>query len=162
MVLRVKNLTSPGKFSDVSFDIKAGEIVGFAGLVGAGRSEIAEAVFGLDKRATGSVHMDGTPLPLGSIKKAMRRGIGFGAGGSQAAGSGAEDERAGEFFAADAGSAQPAGIARSLHRSAAGAANISRKLRVKTPSLAAPVAGLSGGNQQKIVLAKWLAAAAGC
>src|SRR5439155_15599099 len=77
VVLRVSDLTSPGKFSNVSFDIRAGEIVGFAGLVGAGRSEIAKAVFGLDPHATGRVEFEGKPLPLGKVRPTIRRGIGL-------------------------------------------------------------------------------------
>src|SRR5690606_27119436 len=67
IVLSVNNLASPGKFSDVSFSVCAGEIVGFAGLVGSGRSEIAQAIFGLDARATGTVEIDGQKLHLGSV-----------------------------------------------------------------------------------------------
>src|SRR5205823_14160853 len=77
VVLGVRDLSSPGKFRDVSFDIKAGEIVGFAGLVGAGRSEIAAALFGLDPDATGSVEIEGQPMRLSSVKRSMRRGIGL-------------------------------------------------------------------------------------
>ena len=77
LVLDVKHLSSPGKFEDVSFQIRAGEIVGFAGLVGAGRSQIAEALFGLDKGARGEVVLDSRGLKLGSIRESMRRGVGL-------------------------------------------------------------------------------------
>ncbi len=76
-VVDVKNLSSPGKFREVSFSVRAGEIVGFAGLVGAGRSQIAEAMFGLDPRATGTVIVGGQELRLGNIRESMRRGIGL-------------------------------------------------------------------------------------
>jgi ABC-type sugar transport system ATPase subunit len=155
VVLRVKNLSSPGKFSDVSFDIKAGEIVGFAGLVGAGRSEIATAVFGLDKRATGSVQMDGAPLPLGSIKKAMRRGVGLVPEDRKRQGLVLGMSGRANFSLAMLDRLSRLGLLdRSQERR--GAQEYFAKLRVKTPSLEAPVAGLSGGNQQKIALAKWL------
>src|SRR5581483_1775208 len=75
--LRVANLSSPGKFSDITFSVRAGEIVGFAGLVGAGRSEMAQAIFGLDPAATGSVSVQEKELPLRSIKAALRAGIGL-------------------------------------------------------------------------------------
>ena len=77
VVLSVRNLASPGKFRGVNFEIRRGEIVGFAGLVGAGRSEIAKAIFGLDPRATGEVVLAGKPLPLGSVQTAMRAGVGL-------------------------------------------------------------------------------------
>jgi ribose transport system ATP-binding protein len=156
VVLRVSGLSSPGKFSDVSFEIRGGEILGFAGLVGAGRSEIARALFGLDTRSRGRVEFLGRPLRPASTVRAMRRGLALvpedrkrqgliltaggrfnfslplldrlGRGGFVRRRS--ERERAREFFG---------------------------RLRVKTPSVDAPVNQLSGGNQQKIVLAKWLA-----
>src|SRR5688572_17682169 len=69
-LLEVRNLSSPGKFQDISFTVSAGEVVGFAGLVGSGRSEVANAVFGLDKRARGAVDVLGHPLLLRSVKRA--------------------------------------------------------------------------------------------
>src|SRR5215813_581107 len=69
-LLRVEHLSSPGKFTNVSFSICAGEILGFAGLVGAGRSEVAQAIFGLDESVTGKVFVRGKELPLGSVTTA--------------------------------------------------------------------------------------------
>src|SRR5207244_2771610 len=77
VVLSVRNLASPGRFQDMSFDIRAGEIVGFAGLVGSGRSEVAKAIFGLDPHVSGEVMLAGKPLALGSVKTAMHNGIGL-------------------------------------------------------------------------------------
>ena len=155
VVLRVRNLTSPGKFRNVSFDIKAGEIVGFAGLVGAGRSEIATAVFGLDSRAAGSIEMNGKALPLGSIKSAMRRGIGLVPEDRKRQGLVLGMSGRSNFSLAMLDRLSRLGL---LDKSAErrGAQDYFARLRVKTPSLEAPVAGLSGGNQQKIALAKWL------
>src|SRR6266704_4552441 len=76
-LLRVEGLSSPGKFSNIGFTLRAGEILGFAGLVGAGRSEVAQAIFGLDDAATGKVFVRGKELPLGSVTAALRAGIGF-------------------------------------------------------------------------------------
>src|SRR5579872_761969 len=76
-LLRVENLSSPGKFSNVSFNLRAGEILGFAGLVGAGRSEVAQAIFGLDEAATGRVFVRGVELPPGSVSAALAAGIGL-------------------------------------------------------------------------------------
>src|SRR5947208_5208894 len=76
-LLRVENLSSPGKFNQVSFTVRAGEILGLAGLVGAGRSEVAQAIFGLDPAATGKVLVRGKQLPLHSVTAALRAGIGL-------------------------------------------------------------------------------------
>src|SRR6266545_1505081 len=76
-LLRVENLSSPGRFSNVSFTLRAGEILGLAGLVGAGRSEAAQAIFGIDPAATGRVFVRGQEMPLGSVTGALASGIGF-------------------------------------------------------------------------------------
>src|SRR5262249_17059032 len=76
-ILRVESLSSTGKFENVSFSVGRGEVVGMAGLVGAGRSEVAKAIFGLDPAATGKVFIKGQPMPLRNIKESMRRRIGF-------------------------------------------------------------------------------------
>jgi ABC-type sugar transport system ATPase subunit len=155
VVLDVKNLSSPGKFRDVSFQIKAGEIVGFAGLVGAGRSEIAQAVFGLDKNASGTVEVNGERMPLGSIKTAMRRGIGLVPEDRKRQGLVLMMSGRANYSLALLDRLRRLGL---LDKSGErrGAEEYFTKLRVKTPSIESPVAGLSGGNQQKIALAKWL------
>ena len=155
VVLSVKGLSSPGKFRDVDFDVRAGEIVGFAGLVGAGRSEIAKAVFGLDKSATGRVHFDGNPLRLGKVRPTIRRGVGL-----------LPEDRKRQGLVLNMGGRQNFSLSmldrlRRLglldkRREKTQASEYFDKLRVKTPSLDTPVAGLSGGNQQKVALAKWL------
>src|SRR5262249_39410808 len=76
-LLRVEKLSSPGKFSNVSFTLRAGEVLGFAGLVGAGRSEVAQALFGLDVAATGRVWAGGRELSLGSVAAALNAGLGL-------------------------------------------------------------------------------------
>jgi ABC-type sugar transport system ATPase subunit len=156
VVLEVKGLSSPGKFSDATFQIRAGEIVGFAGLVGAGRSQIAEALFGLDKRAEGAVMLDGVPLRLGSIRESMRRGIGL-----------VPEDRKRQGLVLMMGGRQNFSLPLLDRLSRMGllrhgderrqAADFFARLRVKTSSLTAPVSSMSGGNQQKVVIAKWLA-----
>ena len=76
-LLRVQNISRPGEFADVSFDVRPGEVVGLAGLVGAGRSEIIETVFGARRSDTGSVHVDGERLRPGSVQEAVDAGIGL-------------------------------------------------------------------------------------
>ena len=156
-LLRVDGLSSPGRFSDVSFSVHAGEVVGFAGLVGAGRSEVAQALFGLDPRATGRIAIRGRSVPIAGIENAMRHGIGLVP----------EDrKRQGLVLSMAAGSntslvvlpqlARLTFIQRQAERALA--AEYFQRLRVRAPGPEAITAGLSGGNQQKIVLAKWLAA----
>ena len=155
-LLRVENLSSPAKFSNVSFTLRAGEILGFAGLVGAGRTEIASAIFGLDPHATGQVWVKGKELPLGSVTTALRAGIGL---------LPEDRKRLGLVLSMNCRENTSLAILRRL--SVAGFVRRGQersivqkyvdRLRVKTPSMDAPINGLSGGNQQKIALAKWLA-----
>jgi ABC-type sugar transport system ATPase subunit len=156
VVLRVRNLASPRKFTGINFEVRAGEIVGFAGLVGAGRSEVAKAIFGLDPRANGEVELAGKPLPLGSIKAAMQGGVGLVP----------EDRKRqgcvlGMPCRANIGMAMLDRLRRAglldYAREKTIATDYFERLRVKAASLDAPVNSLSGGNQQKVVLAKWLA-----
>jgi ABC-type sugar transport system ATPase subunit len=156
-LLRVTGLSSPGRFRNVSFSVRAGEVVGLAGLVGAGRSEIAHALFGLDAEATGDVRVQGRAIELRSPADAMRAGIGLVP----------EDrKRQGLVLSMSALGNTTLAILQSLarlsfirHRAErALAASYFERLRVRASGLDAATAGLSGGNQQKLVLAKWLAA----
>lgn len=156
VALRVRGLTSPGRFRDVNFEIHAGEIVGFAGLVGAGRSEIAKAIFGLDPRATGGVILDGKPLPLGDIKAAMRAGVGLVPEDRKRQGCVLGMPCRANVSMALLDRLRKVGVLdRAKEKKIA--AQYFDQLRVKAASMDAPVNSLSGGNQQKIVLAKWLA-----
>ena len=140
----------------MNFTVRAGEIVGFAGLVGAGRSEVAKAIFGLDSRATGEVELSGQRLTLGSVGEAMRAGIGLVP----------EDRKRQGCVLGMACRANISMAVLEKLRTAVGwldrpkerqlAGQYFEQLRVKAASLDAPVSSLSGGNQQKIVLAKWL------
>ena len=153
--LRVRSLSSPGRFRDVSFDVAAGEIVGFAGLVGSGRSEIAQAIFGLDGHARGSVEIDGHPLKLGNVKKARDAGLGL-----------VPEDRKRQGLVLGMGCLQNFTLAMlerltrwgflRQNRARAKAKEHFDRLRVKAASLTTPVGTLSGGNQQKVALAKWL------
>ena len=154
--LRVENLSSPGRFSNVSFTLRAGEILGLAGLVGAGRSEVAQAIFGIDPAATGRVFVRGQEMPLGSVTGALASGIGF---------LPEDRKRMGLVLTMNCRENTSLAILPRLslggfvkrRKERALAQRYVDQLRVKTPSLDAGIAGLSGGNQQKIALAKWLA-----
>jgi ABC-type sugar transport system ATPase subunit len=155
-LLRVENLSSPGKFENVSFTLRAGEVLGFAGLIGAGRSEVAQAVFGLDPAATGKVFVRGKELPVGSVTDALRSGIGL-----------LPEDRKRLALVLTMNCRENTSMASLRRLTRFGFVNRAKeralvqryaeRLRVKAPSMDAPIAGLSGGNQQKIALAKWLA-----
>jgi rhamnose transport system ATP-binding protein len=155
-VLKIDRLTREGVFTDVSFEVRAGEIVALAGLVGAGRSEVARAVFGIDRPDAGRVEVHGRTLPPASPNAAMAAGIGFVP----------EDRR-------QQGLVMPLSIERNM--ALASLQRLSRflliprlaerrfasewatRLQLRYGRLSDPAWTLSGGNQQKIVLAKWLA-----
>ncbi|HYZ28359.1 MAG TPA: sugar ABC transporter ATP-binding protein [Thermoleophilaceae bacterium] len=155
-VLSVHRLTREGVFTDVSFDVRAGEIVALAGLVGAGRSEVARAIFGIDRPDGGYVEVDGQQLKPGKPMLAMAAGIGF-----------VPEDRRQEGLVMDLSIARNATITRLRALSRVGlvrggaekrlAAEWATRLQLKFHELGDPVGSLSGGNQQKVVLAKWLA-----
>lgn len=155
-LLRVENLSSPGKFNSVSFSLRAGEILGFAGLVGAGRSEIAQAIFGVDPNVTGKVFVRGREMPLGSVTTALASGIGL-----------LPEDRKRMGLVLSMNCRENTSLAVLSRLSLGGfvkrrqertlAQTYVDKLRVKTPTIEAGIDGLSGGNQQKVALAKWLA-----
>jgi rhamnose transport system ATP-binding protein len=155
-VLRVSRLTREGVFVDISFDVRRGEIVGLAGLVGAGRSEVARAIFGVDRRDAGEVQVNGISLPGGSPSAAMSAGIGLVPEDRRAQGLVMElsVERNVTLTRLRA-LARLGVIGRGSERRAA--AEWVERLRIKLHSFDDPVNFLSGGNQQKVVLAKWLA-----
>src|SRR5512132_1687970 len=156
LALSVRRLTREGVFTDVSFDVHHGEIVGLAGLVGAGRSEVARAAFGIDRRDAGEVVVEGRRLPPASPTAAMAAGMGF-----------VPEDRREQGLVMDLSIARNASLA-SLGRLRRGllirdaderrlAADWATRLRLKYARLGDPVSSLSGGNQQKVVLSKWLA-----
>jgi rhamnose transport system ATP-binding protein len=154
-VLSVRRLTREGVFTDVSFDVRAGEILALAGLVGAGRSEIARAVFGVDKPDAGEILIRGKRIRAGSPRAAMAAGIGFVPEDRRQQGLvlAASIERNAALASLDRLSRF--GFLRSAdERSLAG--DWAVKLQLKFARLSDPVGVLSGGNQQKVVLAKWL------
>ncbi len=154
--LQVANLSSPGRFRDVSFAVRAGEIVGFAGLVGSGRSEVAQAVFGLDPHARGTVMLDGQALPAGRCGAAVRRGLGLVPEDRKRKGLILKLSCLHNFSLVILDQLQKYGFLK-RDREAGKAVALFSRLRIKTPAMETPAGYLSGGNQQKIVIAKWLA-----
>jgi rhamnose transport system ATP-binding protein len=155
VVLRVDRLTREGVFIDISFDVRSGEIVALAGLVGAGRSEVARAIFGIDRYDAGIVHLRGQPLKKGAPVAAMAGGIGLVPEDRRLQGLVMELSIANNIALASLGRLQRFAI---LRRAAENkfAGEWATRLRLKFGRLSNSVSTLSGGNQQKVVLAKWL------
>ncbi|WP_142063778.1 sugar ABC transporter ATP-binding protein [Pseudonocardia kunmingensis] len=158
-VLRVEGLGLDGAFEDVSFDVAPGEILGITGLLGSGRSEIAEALFGVTPAQRGRVEVGGAQVAIRGIDDAVAAGIGYVPSDRLTEGLFLEQSIADNVVAGSL----------DLHRSRSGLLDRARlartidtffaALRIKAPSVAAPIRSLSGGNQQRVVLAKWLARA---
>jgi len=156
-LLSVRGLTRTGVFHDISFDVKAGEVVGIAGLVGAGRTEVARAVFGADPYDAGTVEVCGERLGKHDVTAAMGAGIGL-----------VPEDRKGQGLVLDASVQENLGLVtlRSATRSGlvdvkgqrSAAARIAEQLGVRMAGLGQHVRTLSGGNQQKVVIGKWLLA----
>ncbi len=156
-LLRVDHLSLPGKFSGVSFSLRAGEVVGLAGLVGAGRSELAASLFGLPPAASGVIRVRGAAVKIRNPRDAIRLGLGLVP----------EDRKRQGIVAQESGLhnislpvlhrlSRLTWVRRREERALAG--RFVDRLAIRASALDAAAAGLSGGNQQKIVLARWLAA----
>ena len=155
-ILSVKNLRLQGRLHDISFDLRKGEILGLAGLVGSGRSNVAETTFGVTPATSGQIVVDGREVAVTSPGVAMDLGMGFLT----------EDRKeSGCFLTLDITSNMQAAILRQGYTRA----GIVREreieklcqqqkgaLRVRTPDLHEPILNLSGGNQQKVLIARWL------
>jgi rhamnose transport system ATP-binding protein len=153
--LAVERLTREGVFTDVSFEVRAGEIVALSGLVGAGRSEVARAIFGIDRYDAGAVSVGGRRLRKASPTTAMTAGIGLVPEDRRQQGLVMEMSIQQNVALASLNALRKAGIIRaSAERSFA--SDWAVRLSVKYGRLTDPVSMLSGGNQQKVVLAKWL------
>jgi rhamnose transport system ATP-binding protein len=155
LVLRVEHLTREGVFTDISLDVRAGEIVALAGLVGSGRSEVARAVFGIDRYDAGRVVMRGRELRRASPTAAMGAGIGFVPEDRRQQGLVMDMSVQQNVALASLARLRKAGLVRSAAERAF-AADWAVRLNLKYGRLVDPVSRLSGGNQQKVVLAKWL------
>ena len=154
-LLRVRGLTRPGVLEDISFDLWPGEILGLAGLVGAGRTELARALFGRDPIAAGSIEIGGRVIERPTPREMRRAGMGL-----------IPEDRKGQGLVMARSISENATLASLgrlarfwIRRPGAERAAVARQieaLQIKTASAAAPVSVLSGGNQQKVVIAKWM------
>jgi ribose transport system ATP-binding protein len=154
-LLRVTGLTRAGEFTDVSLTVHSGEIVGIAGLVGSGRSELLETVYGGRQADAGTVHVDGRPLRPGSVIAAVRAGIGM-----------APEERKGQALLLGEPIYRNITLASfpryarvgftDAGRERAAARRVADQLDLRPRDVRRPVRTLSGGNQQKVVVGRWL------
>lgn len=155
-VLAVEGLGREDTFTDVSFSVRAGEVLGFGGLVGSGRTEIARVLFGIDRPTEGRVMIDGQPVTFSDPAQAMAAGIAY-----------VSEDRLGQSLVLDfpilanaslpvVGKATMAGLVMRRREQALVEPQL-RRLRLKFRNFDQPVKTLSGGNQQKVVLSKWLA-----
>lgn len=154
-VLEVRGLSSPGRLRDISLSVRPGEVLGIGGLVGAGRSELLDAIFGLDNAARGEVRIAGEPLPLRDQRGSIAAGVGYVP----------EDRRLqGLFFqlGIDENIAIPRqpllaklGL-RSFARERELVGERVRRFQVKAAAFASQPGELSGGNQQKLLIARWM------
>ncbi len=153
VVLRAEGITRGTVLKDCSFEVRAGEILGFAGLVGAGRTELARAVFGADPIDSGKIELEGKELHIKSPRDAIGAGIGY-----------LTEDRKGEGLALELAVDKNITLANLPTRASFIARDTERQiarrrrdqLNIRTPSIRRKVQVLSGGNQQKVVVAKWL------
>ena len=156
VLLSVKNLNLKGVFHDVSFEVRAGEILGVAGLVGSGRSNVAETIFGVTPATSGTIEINGKPVTIDSPTTAIRNRMAFLTEDRKDTGcllildvlenmqiAVLQDRFVKNGFVAE-------------REVTAVCEEMSRKLRVKTPTLGERVENLSGGNQQKVLIGRWL------
>jgi rhamnose transport system ATP-binding protein len=156
VLLEVEGLSRGQTFRDMSFHVRAGEILGFGGLVGSGRTEVARVLFGIDKADSGVIRLNGEKLHLRSAAEAMRHGIAY-----------VSEDRLGQSLVMDAAILFNASLAVADKTTRGGLMSRMRelalvrphldRLRLRFASYDQPVRALSGGNQQKVVLSKWLA-----
>ncbi|MEK4119624.1 sugar ABC transporter ATP-binding protein [Paenibacillus sp. FSL W8-0919] len=155
VVLEVKNISSKGKFENVSFSVRAGEIVGMSGLMGAGRTEMMRAIFGLDRLDSGEIWVRGKKVNIRKPDDAVKHGIGF-----------ITEDRKDEGLVLDFSVRENMALTNLFSFSSKGFISakkeldfvdtLTKRLQIKTHTTETPARNLSGGNQQKVVIAKWI------
>lgn len=156
VILEVKNLSAGKAFHDVSFKIRKGEILGFAGLMGAGRSEVMETIFGVRERTGGKVFIHGQEIHLKSPKDAIANGVGFLTEDRKRSGCFLPLSVADNIIMSDLKTYDNAVKLVDEKKVNENCENQRKILRIKTPSIHQIINNLSGGNQQKVLIARWL------
>ncbi|MHB0998645.1 MAG: sugar ABC transporter ATP-binding protein [Armatimonadota bacterium] len=154
-MLKVENLTKNGVFRDISFSLKKGEILGFSGLVGSGRTEVMRVIFGADQADSGIIHIDGEKISPKSVKEAMDAGVAYLSEDRKSLGLFLDRSIEDNIVCANldrcaSGRMMSSTMSRSL------AEEYSEKLKIKSQGIDQEVRSLSGGNQQKTLLARWM------
>ncbi len=155
VVLKVEHLSRGRAVKDVSFELKKGEILGFSGLMGAGRTEVARLIFGADKPDSGKIYINGKETRISSPSDAVRAGIGYLSEDRKRFGL-IVDKSVEENTVISTLDQFMSGIFIDEKKSMEVSEQYVNELKTKTPSIKQPVRKLSGGNQQKVVIAKWL------
>ncbi len=155
VALKITGLTRRGAFADISFDVRHGEIVGMGGLVGAGRTDVARAIFGVEPADSGTIEIDGKPATIREPSDAIALGLAFVPEDRAVAGIFRSLSVEANITAAVPGKIAPRGfIRRAVEKTLA--ADAVKRLRIRLASVRQPIGELSGGNQQKAILARWL------
>jgi putative xylitol transport system ATP-binding protein len=152
--LEVQQLQSPGKIADISFQVRKGEIFGIYGLMGSGRTEIFDSLFGLDPDVKGRILLDGKAVEISQPSDAMAQGIALVTEDRKKTGLNLTDSVRGNIGLASLPELSPSYVIRGREEAAAAKSMIER-FGIKAARDTMPVSGLSGGNQQKVVLGKW-------
>ena len=157
VVLRVEGLNTRHLLKDISFELRRGEILGFSGLMGAGRTEVARAIIGADPSESGTVHIDGKLVSIKQPSDAVRYGVGYLSEDRKELGLLLEqDVNTNVLLASLRDYTDRLGFVHTA-KGKQKTRDYVDALRIKTPSITATTKNLSGGNQQKVVIAKWLA-----
>lgn len=154
--LKVSGLSRGAAFRDVSFTLRAGEVLGIVGLLGSGRTELAKALFGIAPATCGTIEVDGEPATLRTIADAVRRGIGYVPEDRLTEGLFLTQSIGRNIAVGSVDAIAPSGLY-SERRVEALAGRWIERMKIAAPSAKPPVNTLSGGNQQRVVLARWLA-----
>lgn len=153
--LKVEGLTRHGEFENVSFEVRKGEIFGFAGLMGAGRTEVVETLFGARKKDAGTIYIDGKEVQIKSPRDAIRLGLSLVT----------EDRKASGCFLPLSVKLNTIAASLPLHgkgpfmkwdKARESAEKMKETLAIKTPTVETLISNLSGGNQQKVLIGRWL------
>ena len=155
VLLEVKHFEQPGVFHDINFNLRKGEILGFAGLMGSGRTEIMRAVFGVDPHTAGELVFKGAPLKITKPEDAINAGLGFVTENRKTEGLILDFSILRNIALPSVDSFAKSGVI-NFNVLNAFADKMAKKLGVKTSSLDLEAGALSGGNQQKVVIAKWV------
>lgn len=156
-ILEVKNLTGGNRFRDVSFQLRRGEILGFSGLMGAGRTEVARAIFGADPIDAGEIYLEGRKIHIRRTSDAVRHGIGYLSEDRKAFGilkslSVTDNIAVSSYQKLN----KKPGFVVNAKQCAKVSEEYIQQLKIKTPDTSQKIKFLSGGNQQKVIIAKWL------